>query len=68
MGARRHPGDSNVDEHICSHTHARALGGHPGILLDHLQHLSHLDLGGECVPVGNDRLSIAAIPTVHYTQ
>lgn len=41
------------------------LGCDKGVLLDGVQHIQELDLGGERVAVVDDRKIIRAIPAVH---
>lgn len=41
------------------------LGGYECMLLDGVQHIQELDLGGECVAMVDDREIVWAIPAVH---
>lgn len=41
------------------------LGGDECMLLNGVQHIQELDLGGECVAMVDDREIVWAIPTVH---
>ena len=41
------------------------LGGDECMLLDGVQHIQELDLGGECVAMVDDREIVWAIPAVH---